>query len=247
MRINYPSTEPHGEIRQLLPNFFYVPGTIKLAPGATINRNMGIARWGDQLTLINPVRLRPQQEEKLKDLGRVCHAIRLGYHHGQDDLYYRDRFNLTFWRQWGSNFYPPEADKVLRGAGPCPIPGGRIIAFSRSQFPEAVLWLPYNGGLLVSCDALQYWDSWHGCNWFGRSLLRFSGIRKGMQVVPAWRARVTAVGKDPGLWLEQDFQRILEQPFLHFLAAHGDFCADSAYELVTSAVGRAFAGVKKAA
>ncbi|WP_444892470.1 hypothetical protein ACJJIE_17320 [Microbulbifer sp. TRSA001] len=247
MRINYPPTEPHGEIRQLLPNFFYVPGTIKLAPGVTINRNMGIARWQDHLTLINPIRLRPQQEEKLKDLGRVSHAIRLGYHHGRDDLYYRDHFDLTFWTQRGSDFYPPKADKVLRQEDVCPIPGGRFIVFSQSQFPEAVLWLPFSGGLLVSCDALQYWQSWNGCTWFGKNLLRFSGIRRGMQIAPSWRARVTPSDKNARLWLKYDFEQILRQPFLHFLAAHGDFCADNAYEKVAYAVGQAFPGLGKAA
>ncbi|WNZ56469.1 hypothetical protein QT397_03640 [Microbulbifer sp. MKSA007] len=149
MRINYPPTEPHGEIRQLLPNFFYVPGTIKLAPGVTINRNMGIARWQDHLTLINPIRLRPQQEEKLKDLGRVSHAIRLGYHHGRDDLYYRDHFDLTFWTQRGSDFYPPKADKVLRQEDVCPIPGGALLSFPKVSFQK-----PYCGSRLVA----DYWS-----------------------------------------------------------------------------------------
>ncbi|WP_444902410.1 hypothetical protein ACJJIG_08030 [Microbulbifer sp. SSSA007] len=247
MRINYPQAQPHGEIRQLLPDLFCVPGTVKLAPGVTINRNMAIVRWREDLTLINPVRLRPQQEEKLRDLGSVRHAVRLGYHHGQDDLYYRDHFDLTFWRQVGSDFYPPGADRVIRENGECPIPDGRFLEFCHSRFPEAVLWLPFNGGLLLSCDALQYWGSWGGCNWFGRNLLRLSGLRCGMQIPPAWRMRMTPDGGDPSYHLQVDFRRLLGLSFLHLLAAHGEFCPDCAYEKVVTAVERAFPGIDKAA
>lgn len=247
MRIEYPPPQPHGEIRRLLPDFFYVPGTAKLAPATIINRNMAIVRWGDDLTLVNPVRLRPQQEEKLRDLGTVRHAVRLGYYHGSDDLYYRDRFNITFWRQAHSDFYPPMADELLREGQHCPVPGGRFIEFSHSRFPEAVLWVPFNGGLLLSCDALQFWQSWHGCSWCGRNLLRLAGFRRGMQVAPTWRVRMTPEGCDPAHWLEEDFQRLLQLPFLHFMAAHGDFCADSAYEQVAAAVAKAFPGLDLAA
>ncbi|SEA19616.1 hypothetical protein [Microbulbifer marinus] len=247
MRIEYPPPQPHGEIRRLLPDFFYVPGTSKLAPATIINRNMVIVRWGDDLTLVNPVRLRPQQEEKLQDLGNVRHAVRLGYYHGCDDLYYRDRFNVTFWRQADSDFYPPVADELLREGGACPVPDGRFIEFSHSRFPEAVMWVPLNGGLLLSCDALQFWDSWHGCSWCGRNLLRLAGFRRGMQVAPTWRLRMTPEGCDPAHWLEEDFQRLLRLPFLHFMAAHGDFCADSAHEQAVAAVTRAFPDLDLAA
>jgi len=247
MRIDYPPPQPHGEIRQLLPDFFCVPGTVKLAPAVVINRNMGIVRWGDDLTLVNPLRLRPHQEEKLQDLGKLRHAIRLGYYHGCDDLYYRDRFALTFWRQANSSFYPPSADRLLREGGDCPVPGGRFVEFSRSRYPEAALWIPYSGGLLLCCDALQYWQTWRGCNWWGRNLLRFAGFRRGMQVAPSWRARMTPQGCDPLHWLEADFQRLLALPFFHFLGAHGDFCVDNAYDNVAAAVARAYPDIDRAA
>ncbi|MFC6981530.1 hypothetical protein [Microbulbifer taiwanensis] len=224
-----------------------MPGTTKLAPATVINCNMGIVRWGDELILVNPLRLRPQQEEKLQDLGKVRHAVRLGYYHGRDDLYYRDHFNLTFWRQAGSDFYPPTADRLLREGGDCPVPGGRFVEFSQSRYPEAILWLPHNGGLLLCCDALQYWQSWRGCNWFGRNLLRFGGFRRGMQVAPTWRTRMTPEGCDPQHCMEDDFQRLLQLPFLHFMGAHGEFCADKAHEEVAGAVARVYSGLDRAA
>lgn len=248
MQIDYPLPQPHGEIRRLLPDFFVVPSTVRLAPATVINRNMGIVRCGDDLTLVNPVRLREAQEEKLQDLGNVRHAVRLGYHHGCDDLYYRDKFNLTFWRQRGSDLYPaPAPDRVLSEGGDCPVPGGRFLEFSGARFPEAVLWVPHNEGLLLACDALQYWQSWRGCTWCGRNLLRFGGIRRGMQVAPGWRLRMTPEGADPAHWLQQDFQRLLDLRFHHFMAAHGQFCPDNAHELVAAAVARAFPPIDRAA
>ncbi|WP_346838351.1 hypothetical protein [Microbulbifer sp. SAOS-129_SWC] len=248
MQIDYPQPQPHGQIRRLLPDFFCVPGTAKLAPATVINRNMGIVRYGDELTLINPVRLRPVQEEQLQDLGIIRHAVRLGYHHGCDDLYYRDHFNLTFWRQPHSDLYPaPMPDQLLCEGGDCPVPGGRFMEFHRAQFPEAVLWLPYNGGLLLACDALQYWSSWHGCSWCGRNLLRLAGFRRGLQVAPSWRARVTPPHGDVAHWLQADFERLLTLPILHFMAAHGDFCADTAGEQLAAAIRHAFPGIQRAA
>lgn len=248
MQINYPLPQPHGEIRQLLPDFFCLPGTAKLAPATVVNRNMGILRWGDELTLVNPVRLRRVEEERLEELGRIRHAVRLGYHHGCDDLYYRDRYSLTFWRQADSDLYPaPAPDRLLQEGGDCPIPGGHFVEFRRSRYPEAALWVPYNGGLLLTCDAIQYWRSWRGCSWFGRNLLRFGGIRRGMQVAPTWRARATPARCDPAHWLQEDFLRLLDLPFIHFMAAHGEFCPDSAYEKVTAAVRRAYPDIGRAA
>ncbi|WP_237059939.1 hypothetical protein [Microbulbifer sediminum] len=241
MQIDYPLVQPHGEIRQVLPDIFYIPGSAQLAPAAAVNRNMGIVRCGDELVLVNPVRLRPSQEEKLEDLGHVRHAVRLGYFHGCDDLYYRDRFNLTFWSQPHSDYYPaPAADVLVRDAGECPVPGGRFFEFSRGRHPEAALLVPACGGLLMTCDALQYWASWCGCNWCGRNLLRLAGFRRGMQVAPTWCRRMVPDGMDPTCWLRDDFERLLELPFLHLIAAHGDFCADNAHEEVARAVARRF-------
>ncbi|GAA5524563.1 hypothetical protein Maes01_01120 [Microbulbifer aestuariivivens] len=244
MRIDYPLPQPHGEIRRLLPDLFYVPGTARLGPGVTVNRNMAILRFGEDLVLVNPLRLRRAQEEKLEDLGRVRHAVRLGYCHGRDDLYYRDRYSLTFWRQSDSDLYPaPAADQPLREGGNCPVPEGRFFEFSHSRHPEAALWVPINGGLLLTCDALQYWQSWRGCSWLGRNLMRLAGFRRGLQVAPTWRLRMTPRGCDPGCWLAADFERLLELPFAHLLGGHGNFCADTAHEEATMAVRKSFPGL----
>ncbi|QIL90645.1 hypothetical protein GNX18_13410 [Microbulbifer sp. SH-1] len=242
MHIAYPAPLPHGRIRQLLPDFFVVRGSARIAPGVVVNRNMGIVRSGDDLLLVNPVRLCPTTEERLRDLGRVRQVVRLGYYHGCDDLYYRDRFNAFFWRQALSDHYPlPPADQLLSDGGPSPIHGGRVFEFSNSQVPEAALLIPQAGGLLLTCDALQYWAGWIGCNWAGRWALRLSGVHQGMLVAPAWCRRATPQYENSRSWLAADFRRLLSLPFYHLLGAHGDFCADRAHELAERAIVSSFA------
>ncbi|MFV8782830.1 hypothetical protein ACNKU7_10450 [Microbulbifer sp. SA54] len=241
MHIAYPAPQPHGPIQQLLPDFFMVKGTAHLGPGITVNRNMGIVRYGDDLLLVNPVRLRRREEERLCDLGRVRQAVRLGYYHGCDDLYYRDRFNAFFWRQAHSDHYPlPPADQLLSEEGTSPIPGGRVFEFRNSRLPEAALLVPLSGGLLLTCDALQYWRDWERCSWVGKWLLRITGVHRGMQVSTAWLQRATPPRENSRRWLVGDFERLLQLPFLHMLGAHGDFCADRAHELVERAVTSTF-------
>lgn len=247
MRIDYPPSQPHGEILRILPDVYTVSGSVRLAPATVINRNMTIVRSGDDLTLINPVRLRPVVEERLLDIGNIRHLVRLGYYHGCDDLYYRDRFNATFWRQAGSDYYPPPADRPLCEGDDCPVPGGRFLELCRGQRPEAVMWLPHSGGLLLACDALQYWRTWSGCSWCGRSLLRLNGLRRGVQVVPGWCAKVLPKGRDPSHWMEEDFRRLLQWRFNHFLGGHGEFLADAAGEQVAAAVERVFPDLQRAA
>lgn len=242
MHIAYPAPLPHGEIRQLLRDFFMVQGRARLAPGVYVNRNMGIVRTDDDLLLVNPVRLRRRVEEQLCDLGQVRQAVRLGYFHGCDDLYYRDRFNVFFWRQAHSDHYPlPAADQVLREGSLCPVAGGTVFEFRHSLVPEAALLVPQDGGLLLTCDALQFWQGWAGCNWAGRWLLRAGGVHQGMQVVPAWRSRATGDDERNSHGLAEDYRRLLELPFYHLLGAHGEFCADTAYEQVQRTVANSFA------
>ena len=241
MHIAYPPPLPHGPIRQLLPDFFVVRGQARVAPGVLVNRNMGIVRSGDELLLVNPVRLNRVQEERLTELGQVRQAVRLGYFHGCDDLYYRDRFNVYFWRQSHSDHYPlPPADQFLVDGGSCPVTGGRVFEFSNSSVPEAALLIPHSGGLLLTCDALQYWNGWTACNWAGKWMLRLSGVHQGMQVAPGWCRRATPDSENSLRWLAADFQRLLQLPFQHMLAGHGDFCADRAHELAEQAVAASF-------
>lgn len=99
----YPAALPHEPIEELFPDIFLVHGSARIAPGMRMNRNMLILRNGNELSLINPVRLFPAEEARLQ---KLKHVIRLGYYHGVDDRYYVDSYGAEFWCQASSAYYP---------------------------------------------------------------------------------------------------------------------------------------------
>ena len=83
---------PHGNIEEIVEDIFVLRGSIKMNPLLRITRNMGIIRNGDELTLINPVRVNTKVEAQLTALGKIKHVMRLGAFHGVDDPYYVEKF-----------------------------------------------------------------------------------------------------------------------------------------------------------
>ena len=75
----HPPAEPHGEIREVLPNVFFVTGTISMSRPMrmSFSRNMTIVREGERLMLINSVRLDEAGLAELDKLGKVTDVIRL--------------------------------------------------------------------------------------------------------------------------------------------------------------------------
>lgn len=63
-----------------------------------MNRNMVIVKSGDELALINPVRLSDAALSQLDALGNVRHVLRLGDFHGLDDRFYVDRLHSSMQR-----------------------------------------------------------------------------------------------------------------------------------------------------
>ncbi len=86
---------PHGDIRQIFKDVFFVTGTNKIHhEGIDIqtSRNMTIVRSGSELTLINTVRLNEEALQKLDALGVVTNIVRIGAFHGRDDAFYQNRY-----------------------------------------------------------------------------------------------------------------------------------------------------------
>jgi hypothetical protein len=55
----FPAAQPHGELREIVPDVYFVTGTVKL-PGplpVRFSRNMTVLREGGRLILVNAVRL----------------------------------------------------------------------------------------------------------------------------------------------------------------------------------------------
>ena len=87
---------PHGDIESLGADIFAVRGSIRINLLMRISRNMGIVRDGSELTLVNPIQLRPETEKKLAELGEVKNIVRLGAFHGIDDPITLKNLQLNF-------------------------------------------------------------------------------------------------------------------------------------------------------
>jgi hypothetical protein len=83
--MKFPKPLPHGPITEVFPDVFVVRGTIRFMPLLAIARNMTIVRDGDELTVINSVRLSAAGEAELRRLGAIKRLVRLGNFHGMDD------------------------------------------------------------------------------------------------------------------------------------------------------------------
>lgn len=116
---------PHGEIREIFKDVFFVTGTNKIHhEGVEIqtSRNMVIIRSGSELTLINTVRLDDEGLRKLDSLGNVAHILRIGAFHGRDDAFYRSEYpSSLLWTLKGMIYesgLKPDRDLIPGGAMP---------------------------------------------------------------------------------------------------------------------------------
>ncbi len=233
----YPKSQPHEAIEEIFPDVFLVHGSVRMLPGMRMNRNMVVLRQGDALTLISPVRLSAEGEAALDALGRVRHVMRIGVFHGLDDPYYVEHYGAEFWSQAGSDHYKaPSLNRVLVEGGPLPVEGAELFAFRETRFPECALRVPCDGGLLITCDSLQYHTDWSYCTLPARAILKLVGFSPRMLVGPPWRKYMTPRGAS----LRPDFERLLALEFQHLVGAHGRLCRAEAWEKVSTAVIDAF-------
>ena len=233
----YSAALVHKPIEELFPNIFLVHGSARVGPGMRMNRNMIIARDGETLTLISPVRVSKTEEAKLENLGSVKHVIRIGYYHGVDDRYYVERYGAEFWCQAGSDHYAePRPTKSLDEVCALPIAGSELFLFTQTRFPEAAILIKAHGGLLITCDSLQHWTDWSYCTLLAKTVVRIFGFSLRTLIGTFWLNSMTP--KDGSL--KADFQRLLKLKFKHLIGAHGRLCRHRAHEEVESEVRRVF-------
>ena len=67
----HPPAQPHGAIREVLPNVFFVTGTLAMSGTMRFSRNMTIVREGERLMIVNSVRLDEAGLAELDKLGKV--------------------------------------------------------------------------------------------------------------------------------------------------------------------------------
>ncbi|NQV70069.1 MAG: hypothetical protein HQ498_08595 [Pseudohongiella sp.] len=235
---DYAPVFPHGNVEEIADDVFMLRGSIKMNPLVRITRNMAIIRNGNELSLINPVRVSLEVEAQLKALGEVTNIIRLGAFHGIDDLYYVDKFGTRLWSQPGGTTYPkPEIDEELNASTQLPFSNAQIFEFEGTPEPECVLLLNTGKGLLLTCDAIQNYGDYSYNNLPAKILMPLIGFPRTTIIGPVWLKLMTSEGAN----LENHFRKLLELKFDRLLAAHGTLLETGAHEAVERAIDKAFA------
>jgi len=191
-------------------------------------RNMTVVRQHGELVVLNSVRLTAEGEKELEKLGTVKHVVRVGFFHGYDDAYYVDRFGAQLWT-------PPTVDvpgaKVIGKEG-SPIEGSQVFVFEKGKKGEVAIVLEREGGILVTCDAYQNWETFDGCNGPCKVVMKLMGFQA-RHVGGPWT-------KTMGQGIRADFDRLLAMDFRHLAPAHGEVLRDDAKQGLREAVQKRF-------
>jgi hypothetical protein len=234
--MNHPVPLAHGPIVPVVDGVFLVRGAFQMGPLMRIGRTMTVVQQGDELTIVNAVRLSPQGEARLERLGKVKHLVKLSDSHGIDEPYYADRYAPEVWTLPGAKVNGFAATRELGPASP--IAGSVVVEFpGATGWREVALWLPQGAGTLVSCDALQNHADAAGANWFGRVMGSILGFKGGVIVAPMWRR----FQKVQGAALEQAFAPATMRPFANLVTGHGPAVVGGADQLVRRAIKKAMA------
>ncbi len=215
--------EPHGSLREVLPELFVVQGSLAFGP-ARFSRNMTVVRRGGELVLFNTVRLNDAGLAELDALGRVAHVVRLSGFHGMDDPFYKVRYGATVWNLKGQRYFEGvdlvngatyfEADEDLDSDRLPPLPQARLFRFSTTP-PEGVVILPLAGGTAISGDSFQNWaDPEKHFNEAGREQFGSWGFIGPAKLGPGW---VRNHHPDPA-----ELQALLDLGFANLVPSHGD-------------------------
>ena len=229
---NFPAAEPHGPIEEIFTDAYWVTGSVQFKPLVRLPRNMIILRNGEELTLVNAVRLNEEGEAALAKLGRVKHVIQIGFH-GMDNAYYIDRYGAKCWT------VPREGetgDVELAEDTELPIPDARVFMFHDTKLPEAAILLEREGGLLITCDSIQHWAPHKLMSGAAKLITRIMGFQFPAQIGPPWRGVQTPEGGS----LKADFGRLAQLPFSHIVGGHGGLLKNDGQARLAETMTRVF-------
>ncbi len=224
---SYPKALKHGEIRKIFENIFFVTGTTAMKAPAPMkfSRNMTIIREGEDLVLVNSVRLGEAGLAQLETLGKIRHVVRLAGFHGMDDPFYKNRYKAKVWSvnaSYTTGFDDPpkpqdiyfDADVIIDDSTPLPLANSTLYEFKTSTPGEALLHLQANNGVVISGDCLQNWsEADKYFSWFSKIMMKKKGFIKPHNIGPGW-LKIAAPEY-------QEIVNILELDFEHVLPAHG--------------------------
>lgn len=231
----YSPAWPHSNIKEIFPDIFFVTGTnITQHEGVTLqhSRNMVIIRSNDKLSLINTVRLTERGLYELTALGKIENVIRIGSFHGRDDAFYLDSYHAKLWALPSMEHENNRnVDYKLTPDGLMPFVNCKMFTFNSSRFPEAILHINQNDGILVTCDSIKNWlvrDEF-----FSDSTAKLYKEQKlfGCATLNEIWMQATQVNKSELLGLK-------ELDFRHLLSAHGEPLLNDAYDHVVKALSR---------
>ena len=120
--------------------------------------NMIIIRNGEELSLINTIRLNDEGLSALDSLGKVKNVIRIGAFHSINDAFYLDRYPAKLCAIKGmqpSHNRPTDIELVPNGF--LPIPDSELVVFETSVTPEGALYIAREGGILITCNSVKNW------------------------------------------------------------------------------------------
>jgi hypothetical protein len=233
-----PPALPHGLLREVFPDVFFVTGmmkTVLMDVPWQFSRNMVVVREGDALTLVNSIRLDEAGLSQLEALGRVANVVKIGSMHGRDDSYYRQRYGAKFWAHIDmTHEHGLVADRELRPGGEMPFAGCGVFVFRTTKRPECILSIDRAGGILVSSDSLQNWvepDEYFSDE--TRQLMAGMGFFQPANLGPLWLRL-----NEPQ---PEEFARLSELPFRHALCGHGAPLCETAKEAYTARIQKLFA------
>lgn len=225
----YTPAWPHSDIKQVFPDIFYVTGTnITQYDGITLqhSRNMTIIRNQDKLSLVNTIRLTEDGLKQLASLGKIENVIRIGSFHGRDDAFYIDKHDAKLWALPGmEHANGREADYDLTPDGLKPFNNCEVVTFNSSRFPEAVLRINQNDGILITCDSIK--------NWLGKD-----EFFNDSTAVPYEAQKLFGTAAINKIWLEatqvekSELLALGKLKFRHLLSAHGEPLINDAYDYV---------------
>jgi hypothetical protein len=232
---DYAALEPHDSLEPLFDDIWTLQGSVVFKPLVRLRRTMTVVRNGDDLTLINSIRVNDGTLEALKGLGTIRNVVRIGFH-GMDDAWYVEEHGATLWGLPGVEQGRGQTASELLAPDHLPFPNCSLFQFENTVKPEAALLVEREGGVLLTCDSVQNWESTAGCSLPAKVITHLVGFLKPAQIGPPWKKAMTPDGGS----LKTDFERLGALPFKHLVGGHGVPLRDTANERFAETMVRVF-------
>lgn len=234
---NYSPAWPHGDLKEIFPNIFFIMGTnITTHEGIELQHscNMVVVKEGNELTLINTVRLDDKSLAELDNLGQVINVVKIGTFHGRHDAFYVDKYKAKLWALKGvQHDHKKTTDIELIPNGKMPFQDCSLFVFETSIYPEAILHVNREGGILITCDSVKNWTTID--EFFNEQtgkLYTNLGFLGSATISKIWQQACKVQA--------QDFARLKLLTFKHLLSAHGEPLLNDAHEKLSSTIKQEF-------